>query len=94
VAMPIWAEFMRRSARRLPAEGFARPSSMRAETMCMVSYHRALDGCPGYVEYFKPGDHVPTELCDLHSGSLKQRAERALRGLLGVVGEEIRGIFR
>jgi len=67
---------------------------MRTEVMCSVSYHRALDGCPSYVEYFKPGDDVPSQLCELHSGSLKQRAERALRGLLGTIGEEIRGIFR
>jgi penicillin-binding protein 1A len=94
MALPIWADFMRRTARRLPAEPFARPPQMRTETMCAVSYHRALDGCPSYVEYFKPGDDIPTQLCELHSGSLKQRAERALRGLLGVIGEEIRGIFR
>jgi len=94
MAMPIWADFIRRSARRLPAEPFVHPPRLRAETMCMVSYHRALDGCPSYVEYFKPGDDVPTQLCELHSGSLRQRAERALRGLLGVIGEEIRGVFR
>jgi 1A family penicillin-binding protein len=94
MALPIWADFMRRSARRLPAEPFARPSGLRTEVMCALSYHRALDGCPSYVEYFKSGDDIPTQLCELHSGSLKQRAERALRGLLGVIGEEIRGIFR
>jgi 1A family penicillin-binding protein len=94
VALPIWADFMRRTAHRLPAEPFARPPRLRSELMCSVSYHRALDGCPSYVEYFKPGDDVPTQLCELHSGSLKQRAERALRGLLGTIGEGIREIFR
>jgi membrane carboxypeptidase/penicillin-binding protein len=94
MALPIWADFMRRTARRLPAEPFARPSGLRTEVMCALSYHRALDGCPSYVEYFKSGDDIPAQLCELHSGSLKQRAERALRGLLGVIGEEIRGIFR
>jgi 1A family penicillin-binding protein len=94
IALPIWADFMRRTARRLPAEPFARPAGLRAEAMCSVSYHRALDGCPGYVEYFKEGDEVPAQLCELHPGSLKQRAERALRGLLGAIGDEIRGIFR
>ena len=62
--------------------------------MCSVSYHRALDGCPSYVEYFKPGDDIPQQLCELHAGTLRQRAERALRGILGAIGEEIRGIFR
>jgi 1A family penicillin-binding protein len=94
MALPIWADFMRRTAQRLPAEPFARPPRLRTEVMCSVSYHRALDGCPSYVEYFKPGDDIPTQLCELHSGSMKQRAERALRGLLGAIGEEIRGIFR
>jgi 1A family penicillin-binding protein len=94
VALPIWADFMRRTAPRLPAEPFARPAGLRAEAMCSVTYHRALDGCPSYVEYFKEGDEVPAQLCELHPGSLKQRAERALRGLLGAIGEEIRGIFR
>jgi 1A family penicillin-binding protein len=94
MALPIWADFMRRTARRMPAEPFPRPPRLRAETMCSVSYHRALDGCPSYVEYFKPGDDIPTQLCELHSGSLKQRAERALRGVLGAIGEGIRGIFR
>lgn len=94
MALPIWAEFMRRTAGRLPAADFERPGRMRAETMCAVSYHRALDGCPGYVEYFKPGDDVPTRLCQIHGGSVRQRAERAVRGLLGVIGREIRGIFK
>jgi membrane carboxypeptidase/penicillin-binding protein len=94
MALPIWADFMRRTASRIGAEPFARPPRMRSELMCSISYHRALDGCPSYVEYFKPGDDIPTQLCELHSGSLKQRAERALRGLLGAIGDEIRGIFR
>jgi len=94
IALPIWADFMRRTAQRLPADPFPRPPKLRSELMCSVSYHRALDGCPSYVEYFKPGDDIPTQLCELHTGSLKQRAERALRGLLGALGEGIRGIFR
>ena len=46
MALPIWADFMRRTAKRLPAEPFAKPSRLRTEIMCSVSYHRALDGCP------------------------------------------------
>jgi hypothetical protein len=60
----------------------------------MISYHRALDGCPTYVEYFKDGDEVPTQLCQIHSGSLQQRAERVIQGLFGAIGKGIRGIFR
>jgi 1A family penicillin-binding protein len=94
VALPIWADFMRRTARRLPANAFVPPADLRREQMCLLSYHRALDGCPGYTEYFKEGDSVPTQLCQIHQGSLQQRAERALQGLFGAIGRRIRGIFR
>ena len=93
-ALPIWADFMRRTVRRLPAQSFAAPDDMRTEQMCMISYHRALDGCPSYVEYFKEGDSVPTQLCELHSGTLQQRAERAVQGLIGALGRSIRRIFK
>ena len=70
------------------------PDDMRSEQMCMISYHRALQGCPSYTEYFKDGDAVPTQLCELHSGTLQQRAERAIQGVLGALGRRIRGIFK
>jgi membrane carboxypeptidase/penicillin-binding protein len=94
VALPIWADFMRRTTRRLPANNFAPPDDLRRERICMVSYHRALDGCPGYTEYFKEGDAVPTQLCQIHQGSLQQRAERAIQGIFGAIGRSIRGIFK
>jgi membrane peptidoglycan carboxypeptidase len=94
VALPIWADFMRRTARRLPAATFEPPDDLRREQICMLSYRRALDGCPSYTEYFKEGDSVPTQLCQIHRGSLQQRAERALQGLFGAIGRSIRGIFR
>jgi 1A family penicillin-binding protein len=94
MALPIWADFMRRTAKRVPSEPFLRPPRLRTELMCSISYHRALDGCPSYVEYFKPGDDVPTQLCELHSGTLKQRAERVLQGVFGAIGQRIKGIFR
>jgi penicillin-binding protein 1A len=94
VALPIWADFMRRTAKRFPGHSFERPPRLHTEVMCQVSYHRALDGCPGYVEYFKPGDDVPSQFCELHSGSLRQRAERALRELLSEIGSEIEAIFK
>ena len=42
----------------------------------------------------KPGDAVPSQFCELHSGSLRQRAERALRELLNEIGSEIEAIFK
>ncbi len=34
---------------------------------------------------------VPTQLCQIHEGSLQQRAERAIQGLIGAIGKSIRG---
>ena len=90
VALPIWADFMRRLARRLPPQGFPEPAGMEAQELCLISYARPLDGCPTYVEHFKEGDEIPSRLCPVHSGSLKQRAQRAIQGFFGA----LRGIFR
>ena len=51
--------------------------------MCSVSTPRPLDGCPGYTEYFKDGDDIPSALCPLHSGTIGQTAKRAIQGVLG-----------
>ena len=94
VALPIWSDFMRRVARARPAEPFARPGDLQGEEFCLLSYQRPVEGCPTYVEYFKNGDEIPTRLCAIHSGSLKQRAQRAIQGLFGALGRGIKGIFR
>ena len=94
MALPIWADFMRRTARRLPATAFDVPSALRDEELCSESYLRPVDGCPTYVEYFKEGDQMPGRLCPIHQGSLKQRARRALEGFFGVLGRGIKGIFK
>jgi 1A family penicillin-binding protein len=94
VALPLWADFMRRVARDLPAEPIAPPSGVHGQVLCRLSYHRALDGCPTYIEYFKDGDEIPTRLCPIHSGSFKQQARRAMQGLLGALGEGLKAIFR
>jgi penicillin-binding protein 1A len=82
-ALPIWADFMKRSARRLPSTPIAAPAGLQAVRMCRVSYHRAVDGCPGYTEYFKDGDDIPSALCPLHPGTFGQSAKRAIQGVLG-----------
>jgi penicillin-binding protein 1A len=94
VAIPIWSEFMRRTAGQLPAGAFVAPRTLREEELCRMSHARPLDGCTTYVEYFKDGDEVPSQLCTLHGGSLKQRAHRAVQGLLGALGRSVRGIFQ
>ncbi len=90
VALPIWSDFMRRAARQLPAGAISPPGDLRTEEICLISYHRPVDGCPTYVEYFKSGDDIPVRLCPIHSGSLKQRARRAVQGFF----EGLKGIFR
>jgi 1A family penicillin-binding protein len=94
VALPIWADFMRRTARRLPAHPFEPPPTLRGERMCLLSYRRPVDGCPTYVEYFKDGDDVPAQLCPLHEGSFKQEAARAVDDVFRAIRRGIAGIFR
>jgi penicillin-binding protein 1A len=94
VAVPIWAEFMKRAARELPLREFDTPSTLRTEELCSVSYLRPVDACPTYTEYFKDGDHVPSELCPLHEGSFKGQARRAIEGFFRTLGGKIAGIFK
>ncbi len=94
LALPIWAEFMRRAARRYPPKEFDRPAGLREEPLCRVSYLKPVEDCPLYTEYFKEGDDIPSKLCPIHQGTLRQRARRAVQDLLSEVGRAIRGIFR
>jgi len=94
IALPIWADFMKRSARQLPAREFKVASGLRAEELCSVSYLQPVEGCPTYTEFFKEGDSVPSALCPVHRGTLKQRATRAIEGFFRGLGSRIAGIFR
>ena len=94
VALPIWGDFMKRVSRRLPAEPFAPPPNLRSEELCLISYQRPVEGCPTYIEHFKDGDDIPSRLCTVHTGNLKQQVQKALQGLFGALGRGIRGIFR
>jgi hypothetical protein len=84
---------MKRVAPVLPAAEFAIPDGLEAVELCNVSYLRPVDDCPVYTEYFKSGDAVPRELCPIHRGTLKQRAARAVEGVLRSLGRKIGGIF-
>jgi 1A family penicillin-binding protein len=94
IALPIWADFMKRTARRLPPGEFTVPPGIHGEELCSVSYLAPVDGCPLYTEFFKEGDTVPSALCPIHRGSLKQRASRAIGGFFRGLGSKIAGIFR
>ena len=93
VALPIWADFMRRSAQRLPPHAFQPPGELHAEELCHVSYLRPVEGCPTYTEYFKEGDDIPSRLCTIHQGTIKQRVQRAVQGIFGAIGKGLKGIF-
>jgi 1A family penicillin-binding protein len=94
VALPIWADFMKRTARQLPPHDFTVPPGIHGEELCSVSYLAPVDGCPIYTEYFKDGDTVPSALCPIHRGSFKQRTARAIEGFFHGLGGKIAGIFR
>jgi 1A family penicillin-binding protein len=94
VALPIWADFVRRTAKTLQPAEFARPRGLRDEELCRISYLRPVEQCPTYVEYFKAEDQVPGRLCEIHKGSLKQRARRAVEGFFRGVGGKLKDIFR
>ena len=92
MALPIWADFMRRTSRLLRPGDFAVPAGLRREELCRVSYLRPLQDCPTYIEYFKEGDDIPTRLCPVHRGTLKQRAQRAIEGFLSGLGRRLRDL--
>jgi 1A family penicillin-binding protein len=94
VALPIWADFMKRTARQFPAGEFTIPSGVHSEELCRESYLQPVEGCPTYSEYFKEGDKVPSALCPIHRGTLKQRTTRAIEGFFRGLGSKIAGIFR
>ena len=81
-ALPIWSDFMRRAARLRVPQAFEPPATLRDEPLCRISYLKPVEGCPVYTEYFKEGDAVPTRLCPVHQGTVKQRVQRAVDGLL------------
>jgi hypothetical protein len=59
-----------------------------------VSYLRPVEGCPVYTEYFKPGDGIPSRLCPIHQGTVKQQFKRAVQGFFSGLGRKLKGIFR
>ena len=93
-ALPIWSDFMRRAAQKRPPRQFDAPSGLHSEQLCRVSYLRPVEGCPVYVEYFKQNDDVPSQLCPVHRGTVKQRVTRVLEGVLLGLGRKLKGIFR
>jgi membrane carboxypeptidase/penicillin-binding protein len=93
-ALPIWADFMRRAARVRRPEAFERPSGLREEVFCRISYKRPVQGCPVYTEYLKRGDETPGDRCPLHRGTLRQRIARTIEGWTAELARRVRDLFR
>ena len=93
-ALPIWSEFIKAAARKRGARDFTPPAGMRDEQLCRESYLKPVEGCPVYTEYFKEGDDIPSRLCPIHKGSVKQQIKRAVQGFFGGLGRKLKGIFK
>ena len=93
-ALPLWSDFMRRTAQRRPPQAFEPAAGLQEEQLCSVSYQRPVDGCPLYSEYLKEGDESPGRLCTIHQGSIKQRVRRSIEGFFSGLGKKVKGIFR
>lgn len=90
-ALPIWADFMTRAARVIPARGFTPPASLREVPLCSVSYLKPTEFCPIYREYFKDDDEQPGDTCRVHRPpSLRERVTDTVKGWL----DRLKGIFR
>jgi len=93
-ALPIWNDFIKAAARLRGANAFEPPDGMQDVQLCKVSYLRPVEECPVYTEYFKDGDQIPTRLCPIHQGSMKQDLHRAIQGFFAGLGRKLKGIFR
>jgi penicillin-binding protein 1A len=93
-ALPIWSDFIKAAARKRGARPFTPPDGMRDEQLCRESYLKPVEGCPVYTEYFKEGDDIPSRLCPIHKGSVKQQIKRAVQGFFSGLGRKLKGIFK
>ena len=64
---------------------------MQEVQLCKVSYLKPVEGCPVYTEYFKDGDEIPSQLCPIHQGTVKQQFQRAVQGFFCGAGAEAEG---
>ncbi len=90
IALPIWADFMKRAARGRPPHEFAVPFDVHPVELCSETFLRPLEACPTYVEYFKDGDAIPKKQCPLHRGNLKQEVQRRLLEWLSALGRKLK----
>ena len=89
-ALPIWADFMSRAARLRAPAAFRVPTTVDALRLCRASHLLPRDACPAYTEYFKHGDVLPEEECDIHRGP---SAAEVIGGVFSRLGRSIGRIF-
>lgn len=93
VALPIWADYMKRTAHLFPAREFDVPAGLQRQELCRVSHLAPVDGCPRYTEHFKDGDDIPSRLCPVHEGSFEQATTRVVQNIVRSIGRGIASIF-
>jgi penicillin-binding protein 1A len=93
-ALPIWSDFIKAAARTRGADAFEPPDGLQEVQLCKVSYLKPVEECPVYIEYFKDGDQIPTRMCPIHQGTMKQDFRRAVQGFFSGLGKKLKGIFR
>jgi len=90
-ALPIWADFMSKAARIRKPGNFRVPTSVDAARLCRVSHMLPRETCPTiYTEYFKHGDAIPDDECDVHRGP---NAAEVIGSVLSKIGKGIGKIF-
>jgi len=89
-ALPIWADFMSKTARVRKPEPFRVPTTVEEMRLCRVSHMLPRDTCPVYSEYFKYGDLVPDDKCNVHRGP---SAAEVIGGIFSQIGKGIGKIF-
>jgi 1A family penicillin-binding protein len=89
-ALPIWAEFMSRTAPMRKPAPFRVPTTVEALRLCRVSHLVPRDTCPVYTEYFKHNDLIPDDKCDVHRGPTPGEV---IGSVFSKIGKAIGGIF-
>jgi penicillin-binding protein 1A len=90
-ALPIWADFITRAAKAIPARALTPPPGLHEVSLCSVSYLKPTEFCPVYREYFKADDKTPGDTCRVHrEPSIRVRVADTLRSWL----DKLKGVFR
>jgi hypothetical protein len=82
------------AARVRPPQSFLVPPGLVPPELCRISYELPVEACPTYVEYFKAGDALPSQICTAHDGAWNERFSGAVGGFCRGFANRFKGIFR